>query len=87
MIDPLAIHRADARIADQAAFHSLALDPDMHLTGGIQGFLAGPDGDQFNSPEQTAAPDIANVGMIAKPLMKLVDKDVAQLAHIGQQIQ
>ena len=61
MIAPLAVDGSTARIAQQSAGQRLGLDPPMDLQLGVEGFAAGPIGNQLEAEKQTTAPNIADM--------------------------
>src|SRR5882757_2455004 len=68
MIPAAAIHASASGIAAEAAFERDRLDALVQLQRGIERRAGGAIGDEFDGLEQAAAPDVADMAVIAETL-------------------
>src|SRR5215216_6998257 len=68
MIAAAAVHASARGIAAEAAFESDCLDALVQFQRRIERRAGGAVGDEFNGLEQAAAPDVADVPVIAEAL-------------------
>ena len=68
MIAAAAVHGSAGRVAAKPAFERGGLDPLVELERGIERRARGAIGNQFDRLEQAAAPDVADMPVIAETL-------------------
>ena len=76
MVAALAVGSAAGRIAAEPASERRGLDPLMQLQLGIERLPCAAVSDQLDPPEQAAAPDVADMAVIAETL----DQPLLELA-------
>ena len=66
----LAVDRAAHRIGGKAAGDALRFDALVQLQCRVEHLLRSPVGDEFKRPEQPAPPDVADMTVVAEPLLQ-----------------
>jgi hypothetical protein len=70
VIAPAAVDRSPHRIAKQPILEGLPLQPGMDASLGVEWGLGPPVRNQLEGPEEATTPDVADIGVSGKPLLK-----------------
>src|SRR5262245_13885537 len=86
MVADAAVHRAAHRIAAEPELERPRLDPRIELLRGIERRARRAVGDELDCPEQAAAPDVADVTVIAETFGEPALEPSAAFLHPVQQL-